>query len=176
MQGNAYGHLQIGKNSIAGEMRLPLPMAKERTCEMELYAHYTDNEGKITVRCISAGDATNELETVVLLHTPALFRMALPDEARVLAIPSIASRRIRVRQVRILSGYVPETVSTNLVAASTTRGASCTFKKLHAGNYVWRVMSRDGNGVTSLWSDWKDVALDASSPSFDRPGFLLFLR
>ena len=176
LQGGAFGHLQVGMNSVAGEMRLPLPTASERTCEMELYAHETDKEGRITVRCIAAGEATNELETVFLLHEPSLFRMTLPDEARVLVLPSMASRRIRVRRVRVLSDYAPETVSTNLVAASTTRGTGCTIRKLHAGNYVWRVMSREDDGMASLWSDWKDVVLDSGLPSFDRPGFLLFLR
>ena len=176
LQGGAFGHLQVGMNSVAGEMRLPLPTASERTCEMELYAHETDKEGRITVRCTTAGEVTNELETVFLLHVPSLFRMTLPDEARVLVLPSMASRRIRVRRVRVLSDYAPETVSTNLVAATTTRGTGCTFKKLQEGHYVWRVMSREEDGMASLWSDWRDVVLDSGLPSFDRPGFLLFLH
>ena len=176
MQGNAYGHLQVGKNSVAGEMCLPLPMAKERTCEMELYAHDTDNEGRITVRYVMVDEVTNELETVVLRHESSLFRMPLPDEAQVLVLPSIASRRIRVRRVRIMSDYVPETVSTNLAAVSTICGTSCMLKKLHAGSYVWRVKSKEEDGMASLWSDWKDVTLDWRLPSFDRPGVLLLLR
>ena len=171
------GYIQIGNSSTGGLMLLPLPETAGRIAVTEIYRCDKDGNFWAFVGFEGPRGETNEIATVHLGTNVQTRVFAIPDAAEKLIFRSErGDNRIRVADVKIVTDYEPGSVKTNTVASVSATGCEKVVKGLAPGDWLWRVRSFDREGMYSEWSPYREATLDADAPSFDRPGFLLFLR
>jgi len=177
LQANAGGHLQIGKDNVAGTMELPLPEGVGRTALMTLFRHEKDDaDGIVSNLVVTASGVTNVLPNVWLTVRPTEFRLDIPNDAMNLVLCSLKARRVRVTDVRIVTDYVPGSVTTNWTASCFARGKECVVKGLSSGLWLWRVRAYDANDWDSPWSAFGEALLDNRSRRYAERGLGLILR
>lgn len=177
LQAKSGGHLQVGMDNVAGLMALPLPEGLRRTALMTLFRHENDKADGISSNLVvSASGVTNALPNVWLTVRPTEFRLDIPDDAANLQLCSLKARRVRVVDVRIVSDYVPGSVTTNWVVNRTVRARESVVKGLSHGRWLWRVRAFDAHGWNSSWSSFNEVMLGSDLPSYADRGFGLLLR
>jgi len=176
LQGKAGGHLQIGKRDTGGSMVLPLPEGWNRTALMTLFRHTTDSDSIIEVCSVAEGGVTNGFASPFLTEWPAVCSFSFPDDAVSLVLLSRPKHRIRVENVKIVTGYLPGYATTNGVTRCRTVRNVRTFKGLDPGDFIWRVKSFDGQGVDSAWSSYRMVTLSTVDPKRPVPGLAVIIR
>jgi len=177
LQGWAGGHLQVGKRDDVGIMMLPLMAKVERTALVTMFRHYNDeNDGDVPLFYVADSGETNVLANPVLTSRPTAYVFPLPDEAVSIVLQSRSKRRIRVEDVRIVTGYEGGFSTTNLVVLHRTVKCNHTEKGLVPGGYIWRVRSFDRGGTESAWSEFVHVTLDRRNPKRPIDGLAVIIR
>ena len=171
------GHLQIGKDNVAGAMELQLDaMASSRICFITNWRHDKDSSSGCSAFCLRGDGSTNEVIALTAGADPATDRFALPDGTCTLRVESPKSRRVEILSVIVAVDYVPGSVTTNGFSSIAAKTTGRMLKDLAPGEWVWSVRSFDATGRDSPWSPFRAVVLDADRPRRPRLGFGLMIR
>ena len=171
------GHLQIGKDNVAGAMELQLDAtASSRICFITNWRHDKDSSSGCSAFCLCGDGSTNEVIALTAGADPATDRFALPDGTCTLRVESPKSRRVEILSVIVAVDYVPESVTTNAFSSIGAKTTRRMLKDLAPGEWAWSVRSFDATGRDSPWSPFRAVVLDADRPRRPRLGFGLLIR
>lgn len=171
------GHLQIGKDNVAGAMELRLGETDtSRMCFITNWRHDKDSSSGCSAFCLGGDGSTNAVISLTAGAEPATDVFALPDEARTLRVESPKSRRVEILSVVVAADYVPASVTTNGFTSVKARTAEKTVKGLAPGEWLWSVRSYDAEGRDSPWSPLRTLVLDPAMPHCPLPGFCLTIR
>ena len=171
------GHLQIGKDNVAGAMELQLDAAvPSRICLVTNWRHDKDSSSGCSAFCLCGDGSTNEVILLTAGANPATDMFALPDGTCTLRVESLKSRRVEMLSVIVATDYDPGSVTTNEFRTIGTRATAKVVQDLAPGEWLWAARSFDAEGHDSPWSAFRSVTLDASKPPLVPPGALLLLR
>jgi len=171
------GHLQVGDTTRGGTLVMPLPAASGRSAVVGMFRYEKDGNFRAVVGYEGPVGETNEIARIHLGTQSATCVFPLDDVATAFVVQSLkADNRIRVEDVKVVTGYVAGSVRTNVVASGRTSRNETTVRNLPSGDLLWRVRSLDSLGGVSAWSPYRAVTLDASNPPTDRPGFTVFIK
>lgn len=171
------GHLQIGNTDVGGVMALPLKPAVGRLAAMDLLRSDKDGNFSAVIGCVGPDGVTNECARISLHPESERSVVAIPDEAESLVIISErGDNRIRVEDVKVVTDYVPGSVTTNVTTALRTRKSTLTVKRLVAGDWIWRVRSFDAQGEASAWSPYRAVTISSKDPKSPFRGMAVVIR
>ena len=190
MQGYGSGYIQIGTKDNLGRLVLPLPPGLESADDLTgvlLAWKHPDDVNKPTMPIFAiAGNETNDLASVELTGEKTECRFSMPEDfaADDIVLSSttngIGNRephgRVRVERFAVVSGFVPETVSTGGFETAWARASERLIKNISPGEWIWSVRSFDAGGRDSPWSPFRTVVLDPKSPCRPRPGLCIRLR
>lgn len=177
LQGRDGGHLQIGKDNVAGSLILRLDAsAAARTCRITTWRHPKDTSAGCSAFCLDEDGRTNSVVALAAAASPATDVFAVPDESALLRVESSKSRRIEVSSVIVVTNYVEGSVSTDFFGSWRTSRPERTVRGLFPGEWAWRARSLDAENVESAWSPFSYVSLDPASPPRPRPGCSVQIR
>ena len=171
------GHLQIGKDNVAGAMELQLDAAvSSRICFLANWRHDKDSSSGCSAFCLCGDGSTNEVISLTAGANPATDMFALPDGTCTLRVESPKSRRVEILSVIVATDYDPGSVTTNEFKTIGTRATAKVVKDLAPGEWLWAARSFDADGRDSPWSPFRTVILDLEMPRYPRPGFSISIR
>ena len=171
------GHLQIGKDNVAGAMELQLDAAvPSRICLVTNWRHDKDSSSGCSAFCLCGDGSTNEVILLTAGANPATDMFALPDGTCTLRVESLKSRRVEMLSVIVATDYDPGSVTTNEFRTIGTRATAKVVQDLAPGEWLWAARSFDAEGHDSPWSAFRSITLDVSKPPLVPPGMLLLLR
>ena len=171
------GHLQIGKDNVAGAMELQFDaMVPSRICLFTNWRHDKDSSSGCSAFCLCGDGSTNAVISLTAGADPVTDVFALPDGTCTLRVESPKSRRVEILSVVVIADYVPGSVTTNEFRSVETRTTEKTVTGLEPGEWIWSVRSFDAEGMDSLWSPFRTVILDPKRRSYSPPGCLLLIR
>ena len=171
------GHLQIGKDNVAGAMELQLDATvPSRICFITNWRHAKDSSSGCSAFCLCGDGSTNEVIALSAGGERVTDMFALPDGTSTLRVESLKSRRVEILSVLVVADYIPGSVVTNAFTTVGTRAPPKTVKDLEPGEWLWAVRSLDAEGRDSPWSPLRTVILDWGMPSYPRPGFCLSIQ
>ena len=171
------GHLQIGKDNVAGAMELQFDAAvPSRICLVTNWRHDKDSSSGCSAFCLGEDGSTNEVISLTAGADPATDMFALPDGTSTLRVESPKSRRVEVLSVIVATDYDPGSVTTNEIKTLKSRATEKVVKGLAPGEWLWAVRSLDADGRDSPWSPFRTVILDPESRRYPCPGFGVSIR
>lgn len=171
------GHLQIGKDNVAGAMELQLDAtASSRICFITNWRHDKDSSSGCSAFCLRGDGSTNEVIALTAGADPATDSFALPDGTCTLRVESPKSRRVEISSVIVAVDYVPGSAATNGFSGIGAKASRRMLKGLAPGEWVWSVRSFDASGRDSPWSPFRAVVLDADRPRRPRFGLGVMIR
>ena len=155
------GLVQIGTGDKAGHMALVgCPAAEGRAVRFRAKRYAHKDEGSVMPLMWTDGEATNAFASVELADEMSDYEVPLegvPSGAVVIlhsttnrSTAASARGRVWLDSVSVVSGYVPASVSTNVVTeGAMTLSPQRKFTGLCAGSlYLWRVRSVRGEGAS----------------------------
>ena len=171
------GHLQIGKDNVAGAMELQLDAAvPSRICIVTNWRHDKDSSSGCSAFCLCEDGSTNEVISLTAGADPVTDMFALPDGTCTLRVESLKSRRVEILSVIVAADYDPGSVTTNEFKTIKSRATEKVVKDLAPGEWLWTARSFDADGRDSPWSPFRTVILDSRSRRYPRPGFSISFR
>ena len=171
------GHLQIGKDNVAGAMELQLDAAvSSRICFLTNWRHGKDSSSGCSAFCLCEDGSTNEVIALTAGASPATDRFALPDGTCTLRVESPKSRRVEILSVIVATDYDPGSVTTNEFKMIGARATEKVVKDLAPGEWQWAARSFDAEGRGSPWSPFRTVILDREMACWPCPGFGIMIR
>lgn len=177
LQGKDGGHLQIGMDSVAGAMSVPLgDSGSTRTGCITAWRHPKDASSGCSAYCLDEEGRTNAEVRLTAAADAATDVFEIPDDAVSLRVESLASRRIEVASVIVAAHYAEGSISTNYFGRWKTSRSNRQVKDLFPGEWVWRVRSFDAENVDSAWSSYSSVTIDPDDPPRTRRGFSIQVR
>ena len=171
------GHLQVGKDNVAGAMEIQFGAAvSSRICFITNWRHDKDSSSGCSAFCLCGDGSTNEVISLTAGANPATDMFALPDGTCTLRVESPKSRRVEILSVIVVADYVPGSVTTNEFRTIGTLATAKVVKDLTPGEWLWAARSFDAEGRDSPWSPFRTVILDREMPRYPRPGFSILVR